>query len=110
MNRLVIIGNGFDLAHGLPTGYCDFIDWYWRKVDNTDYKDDFIYFESEEKISFIADNLNNIILKLKIAYPKDTIYNNDQGYHILREGRTGDIISDDVIIHLLQFKNQFLVQ
>jgi len=32
MNRLVIVGNGFDLAHGLPTGYCDFIDWYWGKV------------------------------------------------------------------------------
>ncbi|MBY8963828.1 hypothetical protein KJK34_13790 [Flavobacterium sp. D11R37] len=32
MNRLVIIGNGFDLAHGLPTGYCDFIDWYWSRV------------------------------------------------------------------------------
>ena len=26
MNRLVIIGNGFDLAHGLPTSYKDFID------------------------------------------------------------------------------------
>jgi len=32
MNRLVIIGNGFDLAHGLPTGYCDFIDWYWKNI------------------------------------------------------------------------------
>lgn len=32
MNRLVIIGNGFDLAHGLPTGYCDFINDYWRNV------------------------------------------------------------------------------
>lgn len=31
MNRLVIIGNGFDLAHGLKTGYKDFIDWYWDK-------------------------------------------------------------------------------
>ena len=30
MNRLIIVGNGFDLAHGLPTGYCDFIDWYWK--------------------------------------------------------------------------------
>ena len=29
MNRLVIIGNGFDLAHGLKTKYEDFIDWYW---------------------------------------------------------------------------------
>lgn len=29
MNRLVLIGNGFDLAHGLPTSYQDFINWYW---------------------------------------------------------------------------------
>ena len=29
MNRLVLIGNGFDLAHGLPTSYQDLINWYW---------------------------------------------------------------------------------
>lgn len=27
-NKLVIIGNGFDLAHGLKTSYGDFIKWY----------------------------------------------------------------------------------
>jgi hypothetical protein len=32
MNRLVIIGNGFDLAHGLPTSYKDFIDNYWKEA------------------------------------------------------------------------------
>lgn len=31
MNRLVLIGNGFDLAHGLPTSYKDFINWYLEK-------------------------------------------------------------------------------
>lgn len=31
MNRIVLIGNGFDLAHGLPTQYQDFIDWYWKQ-------------------------------------------------------------------------------
>ena len=31
MNRLVLIGNGFDLAHGLKTSYKDFICWYWYK-------------------------------------------------------------------------------
>ncbi|RYJ41536.1 AbiH family protein [Flavobacterium beibuense] len=63
MNRLVIIGNGFDLAHGLPTGYCDFIDWYWEKVIehfkglvNSSYSDNLIevdfYFKSiSRKIS-----------------------------------------------------------
>ena len=30
MNRLVLIGNGFDLAHNLPTSYQDFINWYWE--------------------------------------------------------------------------------
>lgn len=30
MNRIIIIGNGFDLAHGLKTRYEDFINWYWK--------------------------------------------------------------------------------
>ena len=39
MNRLIIIGNGFDLAHGLPTSYRSFLDWIWRnfsKIKNDD--------------------------------------------------------------------------
>lgn len=31
MNRLVIIGNGFNMAHGLKTSYMDFINWYWEQ-------------------------------------------------------------------------------
>lgn len=31
MNRLIIIGNGFDLAHNLKTRYSDFIDFLWKK-------------------------------------------------------------------------------
>ena len=35
MNRIVLIGNGFDLAHNLKTSYQDFIDWYWdQRVAN----------------------------------------------------------------------------
>lgn len=30
MNRLVLIGNGFDLAHDLKTRYENFINWYWE--------------------------------------------------------------------------------
>jgi hypothetical protein len=41
MNRLVIIGNGFDLAHGLPTSYKHFIDDFWKnfkdKCKNDEY-------------------------------------------------------------------------
>lgn len=30
MNRLVLIGNGFDLNHNLKTHYSDFLNWYLR--------------------------------------------------------------------------------
>lgn len=32
MNRIILIGNGFDLAHGMKTSYNNFIDDYWEKV------------------------------------------------------------------------------
>lgn len=34
MNRLVLIGNGFDIAHGLHTSYKNFICWYWLQWGN----------------------------------------------------------------------------
>lgn len=52
MNRIIIIGNGFDLAHGLKTGYKDFIDGYWKNFTKEftryrifPYNDEFIKFE-----------------------------------------------------------------
>ncbi|MCX6236532.1 MAG: AbiH family protein [Bacteroidia bacterium] len=32
MNKLVLIGNGFDLAHGLKTSYSDFLLWYLNEA------------------------------------------------------------------------------
>jgi len=32
MNKLILVGNGFDLAHGLPTKYADFIDDFWKNL------------------------------------------------------------------------------
>ena len=34
MNRIILIGNGFDLAHGLKTSYKNFIFWYWDQWGN----------------------------------------------------------------------------
>jgi len=31
MNRIILIGNGFDLAHKLKTSYAHFMNWYWYK-------------------------------------------------------------------------------
>lgn len=57
MNRLIIIGNGFDLAHGMKSSYGDFMDWYWRRVVNrisgapyhSMYKDDLIHLEENKQ-------------------------------------------------------------
>lgn len=32
MNRIILVGNGFDLAHRLPTKYEDFIRAFWKNV------------------------------------------------------------------------------
>lgn len=50
MNRLIIIGNGFDLAHGLKTKYSDFLTYYWSQLQST-YEDDLISFNSRSPIS-----------------------------------------------------------
>lgn len=34
MNRIILIGNGFDLAHNLKTQYSDFIYWAWRNIES----------------------------------------------------------------------------
>ena len=52
MNRIVLIGNGFDIAHKLDTRYTDFMNNYWKnfasKIANdifTPYEDEFATFE-----------------------------------------------------------------
>ena len=59
MNRLVIIGNGFDLAHGLPTSYKDFIDDYWKNLCDT---------KGTKTIINQNDNFVTIICKFGYSY------------------------------------------
>jgi len=79
MNRLVLIGNGFDLAHGLKTRYKDFITNYLRKaleqfLSGDMYEDDLLElsyqpyfngFSSEPKVDF-SDfvSMKDFILRL----------------------------------------------
>lgn len=59
MNRIVLIGNGFDLAHGLKTSYRDFANNYWKEfaLNFTHYRifpfeDELIKFEWENGADF----------------------------------------------------------
>jgi hypothetical protein len=73
MNRLVIIGNGFDLAHGLPTSYKDFIDDYFVEKFNT--------FLSE---GVYEDKLITIKLIERITIPKTEIKSISEVYSFIR--------------------------
>lgn len=81
MNRIILIGNGFDKAHGLATGYKDFINDYWTKfaekisstlnvdVGVNTYQDDLTFFYATNNAVRILNYhwqslLNNMSYKL----------------------------------------------
>ena len=65
MNNLIIIGNGFDLAHGLETSYNDFIKHLINKTINENtFSTQIIRDESLFKYRHIK-NYNDLILKIK---------------------------------------------
>lgn len=45
LNRIIILGNGFDLAHNLKTKYSDFITDYYSNIKDSSYKDEFLEFK-----------------------------------------------------------------
>lgn len=92
MNKLIITGNGFDLAHKLPTSYGDFIKWFWKSIC-TNFEDikfsNLYYFNPKYKDRFIhIDTLfghHDIINKVKNGYEFDgQIRNNINDNSILK--------------------------
>jgi hypothetical protein len=98
MNRLVIIGNGFDLAHGLPTSYKDFIDDYWLSVCDS----------KVEKIINHADDFVTVICKFGdlSTVIEDEVNDNLKCYEDLKMfvGKYKSYRHDDFVI---EFKNSF---
>ena len=71
MNRIILIGNGFDLAHGLKTGYKDFIDSYWDEVAVTTYDKYVDYFR--KSVVTIPDSYNDNLISIRIYNGKASI-------------------------------------
>lgn len=75
MNRLVLIGNGFDLSHKLKTSYNDFLFYYLKKIlndffSNLSYEGKLIELNSKSSINGFPkmetlDDLINILNDLK---------------------------------------------
>ena len=83
MNRIIIIGNGFDLAHGLKTSYKDFIDWYWEKK---------ILDLRNEKWDILDDGLTNFKLLQRNSWT--CFYDDVWGNNIISKDRLFEYINN----------------
>lgn len=107
MNRLVIIGNGFDLAHGLPTSYKDFIDDFWKNfkdkcksqeyqkliLTNDAYDGYYLGYKSIENFNDLKSNLSEYCLEYSYQF-------NEVDLYVLTK-------SGGTVFKIFQFKNYF---
>ena len=78
MNRIILIGNGFDLAHGLKTSYKDFITDYWEQIATQfqkAYEDKTLLNESDGTYKFS----NKDITINKLSYYSNINFDNTSG-------------------------------
>jgi hypothetical protein len=112
MNRVILIGNGFDLAHGLKTSYKDFIDDFWEKEKQKvvtglvkEYTDGFHYHYKYE------DDFISVISPCLMSELHHSVNINGRGYNWFL-----DLVSSGIKIMLngvnvtfhVEFKNIFL--
>lgn len=109
MNKLVIVGNGFDLAHGLPTSYKHFVNDFWLNL-KSNYENprikELVYVNSQYsgflemyvKIPSYGD-----FTKILEAYAREYgyVYNADQHDCFTNNSRTNPIF---------KFENEFFKQ
>ena len=112
MNRLILIGNGFDLAHGLKTSYKDFIENFWEeKADK--FINAFINEEEQSKKTGTQNNYFN---------PEDEVFSFFELHYIPKDipkeilEKKGQEKMNSFLVFVganqinYQFKNQFLRQ
>lgn len=73
MNKLILVGNGFDLAHGLKTSYNDFMLWYIKKCytqafDKDSYQDILIQIEKNYQCRESLIDFDGVINFIEASY------------------------------------------
>ena len=86
MNRIILFGNGFDLAHDLPTSYKDFINHYRSNGKIHAEQLDFPTTHSREICAFLKIAVNRICQYIHTgqhndASDKDTCLSTNQTLH-----------------------------
>jgi len=101
MNRIILIGNGFDLAHGLKTSYTHFIDNFWdNKLKAIEEEGSYDHFQ-DGYIGNIYDDEDIIIDLYNLNSTKAT-------YTSQIPEAVQSFFSKEFIKIEMQFKNKFL--
>ena len=103
MNRLFIIGNGFDRAHNLPTSYHNFVNYFWQNIKENYSKEEFKKFVYINEL--YAGFLNYSPIKNFMDFRKNLMdYSVEYKYRYNRE-------SDSLVInpptYVFKFENDF---
>tara|TARA_R110000796_G_scaffold37722_1_gene95039 strand:- start:81650 stop:82969 length:1320 start_codon:yes stop_codon:yes gene_type:complete len=92
MNKLVIVGNGFDLAHGLPTSYTHFMDDFWKnlKLNYEEEKIKKIVFVNPDYLKILDNPINNYnsFKKNILDYSNEYRYKYDEVNHELYNNKS----------------------
>jgi len=117
MNRVILIGNGFDLAHGLKTSYNDFIDDFWDRerqkiLSTTDknynvnsfiYEDEYIVLKTNYFKSDLLKTLQNYSVTGYKWYKNISTLFEEPSFHALNN--KPEILCKNDILDIISKKN-----
>jgi Bacteriophage abortive infection AbiH len=108
MNRLIIIGNGFDIAHGMPTKYSDFVKWYltnlFIRLGKEDFDDESIRASENNQTRITRKESSELIIS-KLESPKTE---QDSFLTSILNNEHGNISSQNFHRFYIDFKYPFL--
>lgn len=99
--NLFIIGNGFDLAHNLPTAYMDFRKFVFEELDGRTFIDSFERLSSYDSVKELWSDFENNLGELSVEYIIDEgdqrrlEFNAEFDYEPLDDGHITDFLSDE---------------
>jgi hypothetical protein len=100
MNRIILIGNGFDLAHDLPTSYKNFIDDLWKNIIKE--------FLDTSHRDHIKHEYSNEFIHIKLAKTIFTqSFSNVQSFNDFKVALRTNVASNSEPMYI-EFKNKFL--
>lgn len=83
INRIIILGNGFDLAHNLKTKYSDFISNYYLNIKDSTYKDELLefripgfLFNEMKSLNEMTNHMSKSLGSLSLMHPQMNIHFN----------------------------------